>query len=127
MGQQFRFRRLGVETAGCHLGRDAVPGRNAGHAGLKRCRHDGQLIALALGGAAHDDRAIQHKKGRAGPPGSFLGGPDAAQDLRVGQRIEGCFALGRCKRPVRQQMAVEGAVLPDDVRPEPRRQLRQQR
>ena len=44
LGGQHSLWRLGVEAAGGHLRRDAVPGRDALHADFKRCRdHAGKL------------------------------------------------------------------------------------
>ena len=57
----------------------------------------------------------------------LFGGADAADDLRVGQRVERSFPLGRCKGAVSQQTAVQRAIRAEDLPAEPRRQLRQQR
>ena len=54
-------------------------------------------------------------------------GTDAADDLRVGQRVQRRLSLGGRKGAVSQQAAVEGAVCPYNIRPEALRQLGQQR
>ena len=54
-------------------------------------------------------------------------GTDAADDLRMGQRVQRRLPLGGRKGAVGQQAAVKGAVCPYNIRPEALRQLGQQR
>ena len=82
------FRCLGVQAAGGHLGRDAVPGHDAGHTGLKRCRDHAQAVTLGLRRSPHDDRAIQHEQRCTGILCCLLCRTDAAHDLRVGQAVQ---------------------------------------
>ena len=126
-GGQHSLWRLGVEAAGGHLRRDAVPGRDALHADFKRCRDYAELVALGLCRRADDDRAVQHKELRPRLLCGLFGGADAADDLRGGQRVERSFPLGRCKGAVSQQAAVEGAVFLYNICPEALSQLGQQR
>ena len=57
----------------------------------------------------------------------LFGGADTVDDLRVGQRVERSFPLGRCKGAVGQQAAVKGAVFLYNICPEALSQLGQQR
>ena len=104
------FRCLGVQAAGGHLGRDAVPGHDAGHTGLKRCRDHAQAVALGLRRSPHDDRAIQHEQRCTGILCCLLCRTDAAHDLRVGQAVQRRLAFRGGKGAVSQQAAVQCAV-----------------
>ena len=104
------FRCLGVQAAGGHPGRDAVPGHDAGHTGLKRCRDHAQAVTLGLRRSPHDDRAIQHEQRCTGILCCLLCRTDAAHDLRVGQAVQRRLTFRGGKSAVRQQAAVQCAV-----------------
>ena len=121
------FRGLSVQSAGGHLRRDAVPRHDTRHAGFKRCSDHAQAVALSLCRRAHDDRTVQHKKGRSGGLCRLLCRTDARHDGGVGQTVQRGLALRGGKGAVSQQTAVQRAVRAEDLPAEPRRKLRQQR
>ena len=121
------FRGLGVQAAGSHLRRDAVPRHDARHAGLKGRGDHAQAVALGLRRRAHDDRPVQHKKGRSGGLCRLLCRADACHDGGVGQAVQRGLALRGGKGTVSQQAAIQRTVRAEDLPAEPCRKLRQQR
>ena len=88
--------------------------------------HDRQPVTFRFRLRAHNDSPIQHKEAVSSFLRRLFRCPDAAEDFRVGQRVQRPLALRRCKGPVCQQAAVQRAICPEDIVPEPLRQLGQQ-
>ena len=86
-----------------------------------------QAVTFSLCRSTHDDRTVQHKKGRSGGLCRLFCRTDARHDGGVGQAVQCSLAFRGGKGAVSQQTAVQRAVRAEDLPAEPRRQLRQQR